>query len=139
MPEFRAYVALLILLSISSSAIPCGTSSRIALRCTRLLKKMASVQSGGDAPGGASAPSSSSTAASSVDYDPMCINMWSGPRCCSTSIMYSWAQRADCNGNVLDEPLYANYLKITGLPRPYVDLVRGSWRCGWKASARCQI
>lgn len=24
-----------------------------------------------------------------------CINVWSGPRCVSTSLMYSWAQRSD--------------------------------------------
>lgn len=24
------------------------------------------------------------------------INCWSGPRCVSTSLMYSWAQRSDC-------------------------------------------
>ncbi|KAI3431784.1 hypothetical protein D9Q98_010538 [Chlorella vulgaris] len=35
--------------------------------------------------------------------------------------MYSWAQRDDTQ--VLDEPLYASYLTLTGAPRPYTDLV----------------
>ncbi|KAG2488877.1 hypothetical protein HYH03_012672 [Edaphochlamys debaryana] len=35
--------------------------------------------------------------------------------------MYSFAQRSDTE--VLDEPLYANYLKLTGVPRPYLDKV----------------
>lgn len=56
------------------------------------------------------------------DYDKYCINCWSVPRCCSTSLMYSFAQRSDTQ--VLDEPLYANYLRLTGMPRPYRDLVR---------------
>lgn len=55
------------------------------------------------------------------DIDPFCVNCWSGPRCCSTSLMYSFAQRSDTE--VLDEPLYASYLKLTGMPRPYLDLV----------------
>lgn len=38
--------------------------------------------------------------------------------------MYSFAQRSDTA--VLDEPLYASYLKLTGAPRPYTDLVMRS-------------
>ncbi|KAF8057631.1 branched-chain-amino-acid aminotransferase-like protein 1 [Scenedesmus sp. PABB004] len=53
--------------------------------------------------------------------DRLCINCWSGPRCCSTSLMYAFAQRSDTQ--VLDEPLYASYLAITGAARPYRDLV----------------
>jgi hypothetical protein len=49
------------------------------------------------------------------------INCWSGPRCCSTSLMYAFAQRSDTQ--VLDEPLYASYLKLAGLQRPYRDQV----------------
>lgn len=37
------------------------------------------------------------------------------------SLMYSFAQRADTA--VLDEPLYAHYLRLTGAARPYRDLV----------------
>ena len=39
------------------------------------------------------------------------INVWSSPRNISTAFMYSFAQRADMT--VVDEPLYAHYLKNT--------------------------
>ncbi|XP_047970338.1 branched-chain-amino-acid aminotransferase-like protein 1 [Salvia hispanica] len=45
------------------------------------------------------------------------IHLWSSPRSLSTSLMYSFAQRDDTE--VLDEPLYANYLQVTGEQRPY--------------------
>lgn len=38
------------------------------------------------------------------------------------SLMYAFAQRSDTQ--VLDEPLYASYLRLTGLARPYRDQVR---------------
>lgn len=41
------------------------------------------------------------------------VAMWSGPRNLSTAMMYSFAQRADCN--VVDEPFYAAYLAATGI------------------------
>jgi hypothetical protein len=44
------------------------------------------------------------------------INLWSGPRNISTAMMYSFAQRNDTC--VVDEPLYAHYLKATGLNHP---------------------
>ncbi|MCI4671631.1 MAG: hypothetical protein MRZ79_26050 [Bacteroidia bacterium] len=44
------------------------------------------------------------------------INMWAGPRNISTTMMYSFAQRADIK--VVDEPLYAYYLKKTGIQHP---------------------
>ncbi|PKA48606.1 Branched-chain-amino-acid aminotransferase-like protein 2 [Apostasia shenzhenica] len=47
------------------------------------------------------------------------IHSWSAPRSLSTSLMYSFAQRDDMD--VLDEPLYANFLIITGFERPYRD------------------
>uniref|UniRef100_A0A1D1YC77 Branched-chain-amino-acid aminotransferase-like protein 2 n=1 Tax=Anthurium amnicola TaxID=1678845 RepID=A0A1D1YC77_9ARAE len=47
------------------------------------------------------------------------IHQWSAPRSLSTSLMYSFAQRDDME--ILDEPLYANYLKVTGAERPYRD------------------
>jgi len=37
------------------------------------------------------------------------VNLWSSPRCASTSLMYSFAQRSDTQ--VVDEPLYAHYLR----------------------------
>ncbi|KAF3454424.1 hypothetical protein FNV43_RR04871 [Rhamnella rubrinervis] len=45
------------------------------------------------------------------------IHSWSTPRTLSTSLMYSFAQRDDME--VLDEPLYANFLRVTGFDRPY--------------------
>ncbi|CAL9136975.1 unnamed protein product [Musa textilis] len=47
------------------------------------------------------------------------IHSWSAPRSLSTSLMYSFAQRDDME--VVDEPLYANFLTVTGLERPYRD------------------
>lgn len=44
------------------------------------------------------------------------INLWSGPRNVSTALMYAFAQRADTR--VVDEPLYAHYLRCTGAQHP---------------------
>ncbi len=44
------------------------------------------------------------------------IAMWSGPRNISTALMRSWGNRPDTA--VCDEPLYAHYLKETGLDHP---------------------
>jgi hypothetical protein len=49
------------------------------------------------------------------------INMWSGPRNVSTALMYSFAQRSDTR--VVDEPLYAHYLKFSGAAHPGRDVV----------------
>lgn len=49
------------------------------------------------------------------------ICLWSGPRNVSTALMYSFAQRADTR--VLDEPLYAHYLKTVGVEHPGRDEV----------------
>ncbi|MDX2379864.1 MAG: sulfotransferase family protein [Acidimicrobiia bacterium] len=42
--------------------------------------------------------------------------MWSSPRNLSTAMMYSWRQRADTT--VVDEPIYAHYLRVTGRHHP---------------------
>ncbi len=44
------------------------------------------------------------------------INLWSGPRNVSTALMYSFARRADTR--VVDEPLYAHYLRVSGAEHP---------------------
>ena len=44
------------------------------------------------------------------------ICLWSCPRNVSTALMYSFAQRSDTT--VFDEPLYAHYLKNSGLNHP---------------------
>jgi len=46
----------------------------------------------------------------------MVVSLWSGPRNCSTALMYSFAQRSDAQ--VFDEPLFAHFLKVTGVDRP---------------------
>ncbi|OIT21124.1 PREDICTED: branched-chain-amino-acid aminotransferase-like protein 1 [Nicotiana attenuata] len=50
------------------------------------------------------------------------IHSWSAPRSLSTSLMYSFAQRNDIE--VLDEPLYAHFLRVTGADRPYKEELR---------------
>jgi hypothetical protein len=52
------------------------------------------------------------------------VNVWSGPRNVSTALMYSFAQRADTR--VVDEPLYAHYLRVTGADHPGRDQVLAS-------------
>lgn len=42
--------------------------------------------------------------------------LWSGPRNVSTALMYAFAQRADTR--VVDEPLYAHYLRVSGAAHP---------------------
>lgn len=44
------------------------------------------------------------------------ISLWSGPRNISTALMYSFAHRPDTI--VVDEPLYAYYLKVSGADHP---------------------
>lgn len=44
------------------------------------------------------------------------IAMWSGPRNISTAMMRSFGSRPDTA--VIDEPLYAHYLKVTGVAHP---------------------
>lgn len=60
----------------------------------------------------------------------MHVAMWSPPRTISTALMRSWGNRPDTF--VCDEPLYAYFLKSTGLPHPMADdiIVRhdSDWR-----------
>ncbi len=44
------------------------------------------------------------------------VAMWSGPRSISTALMRSFGARPDTL--VVDEPLYAHYLRVTGLDHP---------------------
>ncbi len=48
---------------------------------------------------------------------PICL--WSGPRNVSTAMMYSFAELPSIE--VVDEPLYAHYLRVTGLEHPGRD------------------
>jgi len=49
------------------------------------------------------------------------ICLWSSPRNISTAMMYSFAQRPDTI--VFDEPLYAHYLRMTGIDHPGTEEV----------------
>jgi hypothetical protein len=55
--------------------------------------------------------------------------MWSGPRNISTALMRSWENRSD--SMVVDEPLYAHYLAVTGLDHPGRDEVIASGDTDW--------
>jgi len=52
---------------------------------------------------------------------PLRLCLWSGPRNVSTALMYSFAQRADTR--VVDEPLYAHYLRVSGAAHPGREVV----------------
>jgi hypothetical protein len=58
------------------------------------------------------------------------IAMWSGPRNISTALMRSFGARDDCT--VVDEPLYAHYLRATGLDHPGRDQVIASQPAQWR-------
>lgn len=57
------------------------------------------------------------------------IAMWSGPRNISTAMMRSWGNRPDTF--VCDEPLYAHYLRVTGLEHPGADEVIACHENDW--------
>ena len=44
------------------------------------------------------------------------VCLWSGPRNVSTALMYSFAQRQDTQ--VVDEPLYGHFLRVSGAEHP---------------------
>src|SRR5262249_9026534 len=58
------------------------------------------------------------------------IAMWSGPRNISTALLRSWGNRPDTF--VCDEPLYAHYLRATGLPHPAADEVIRRHEADWR-------
>ena len=49
------------------------------------------------------------------------VCLWSGPRNVSTALMYAFEQRPDTR--VVDEPLYAHYLRVSGAVHPGGDEV----------------
>lgn len=55
------------------------------------------------------------------------VCLWSGPRNVSTALMYSFAQRAD--SQVVDEPLYGHYLRVSGAEHPGRDEVMTAMNC----------
>lgn len=60
---------------------------------------------------------------------PMRIAMWSGPRNISTAMMRAFENRSDCA--VSDEPLYAAFLKQTGLDHPGAAEIIAEGECDW--------
>ncbi len=64
------------------------------------------------------------------------VAMWSGPRNLSTAMMRSFENRADTV--VMDEPLYAHYLAVTGVDHPMAHEILASQPTdGAEAVARC--
>ena len=61
---------------------------------------------------------------------PLRIAVWSGPRNISTAMMRSWGNRPDTF--VCDEPLYAYYLRVTGLKHPGADEVIARHESDWR-------
>ena len=61
------------------------------------------------------------------------IAMWSGPRNISTAMMRSFGSRPDTT--VSDEPLYAHYLKATGIRHPGREEVLASQPTDWQEVA----
>jgi hypothetical protein len=62
------------------------------------------------------------------------IAMWSGPRNISTAMLRSFGSRPDTA--VSDEPLYAHYLKVTGVDHPGRDEVIAAHDSDWRQVAR---
>ncbi len=60
---------------------------------------------------------------------PVRLAMWSGPRNISTAMMRSFENRPDCA--VIDEPLYAHYLRATGVDHPGREEVIAAHEPDW--------
>jgi hypothetical protein len=59
--------------------------------------------------------------------------MWSGPRNISTAMMRAFGSRPDTA--VIDEPLYAHYLKVTGVLHPGRNEVLAAHESDWRKVA----
>jgi hypothetical protein len=68
-----------------------------------------------------------------VDEQPVRVAMWSGPRNLSTAMLRSFGARPDTL--VVDEPLYAHYLAVTGLEHPGRAEVMASQPTRWQEVA----
>jgi len=58
------------------------------------------------------------------------VAMWSGPRNISTAMLRSWENRSDTF--VVDEPLYAHYLDVTGKDHPMAAEVIAAGETDWQ-------
>ena len=61
--------------------------------------------------------------------------MWCGPRNISTALMRAWGNRPDTF--VVDEPLYAHYLRETKLPHAMADEIIERYEADWEKVADC--
>ena len=68
------------------------------------------------------------------DPQPVRIAMWSGPRNVSTALLRAFENRRDTQ--VVDEPLYAHYLKVTRRPHPGFEEILASQPQDWSEVAR---
>jgi Sulfotransferase domain len=62
--------------------------------------------------------------------DVIRLAMWSGPRNISTALMRAWENRPD--SIVVDEPLYAHYLAVTGVDHPAREQVIARGETDWR-------
>jgi hypothetical protein len=62
--------------------------------------------------------------------EPSRIAMWSGPRNLSTALLRSWGNRDDTA--VVDEPLYAHYLRRTGVDHPAREAILAAQDDDWR-------
>ena len=58
------------------------------------------------------------------------VAMWSGPRNISTAMMRAWENRPD--SVVVDEPLYAHFLAVTGKDHPMAAEVIAAGETDWE-------
>ncbi len=58
------------------------------------------------------------------------LAMWCGPRNISTALMRAWENRPDTF--VIDEPLYAHYLRETKLPHAMADEIIEHYEADWE-------
>lgn len=65
--------------------------------------------------------------------EPVRVAMWSGPRNISSALMRSFGARPDTV--VVDEPLYAHYLAMTGIDHPGRAAVLASQPTRWEEAA----
>ena len=61
---------------------------------------------------------------------PLRLAMWSGPRNISTAMLRAWGNRADTA--VIDEALYAYYLKVTEKKHPVAEEVIANGETDWR-------
>jgi hypothetical protein len=64
--------------------------------------------------------------------DVVRLAVWSGPRNISTALMRAWENRLD--SVVVDEPLYAHYLDVTGIDHPAREEVIAHGETDWRVT-----